>query len=153
MPYKDPQKAKERREKYKALHPDRHRAQQLAFAVRYRDRKNALHRERRSTPEGKRKDKDARLKANYGITHDHYDAMHLSQGGVCAICRKPEDRTIRGVVVPLVVDHNHKTGIVRALLCHRCNASIGFLNENPDRMRAMAAYVEYHDRRAEDMGA
>lgn len=51
----------------------------------------------------------------YGITGDDYGALLKRQGGRCAICRaRPKSKR-------LAVDHNHKTGAVRGLLCSRCN--------------------------------
>jgi hypothetical protein len=64
----------------------------------------------------------------YGITLDEYQKMHEAQNGLCAICHRPETRTIRGEVRPLCVDHEHETGRVRGLLCSNCNVAIGFLD-------------------------
>ena len=57
------------------------------------------------------------LKARYGITLEDYEAMFARQGGCCVICGESGHK--------LVVDHNHETGKVRALLCHHCNTMIG----------------------------
>ena len=56
----------------------------------------------------------------YRLTEEQYQALLAAQGGTCAICEDaPEaDR-------PLAVDHCHTTGVVRALLCNRCNLVIG----------------------------
>jgi hypothetical protein len=56
-----------------------------------------------------------RLKTVYGIDKAEYERMYALQDGKCAICRNTP-RTRR-----LSVDHNHKTGQVRGLLCKRCN--------------------------------
>lgn len=51
----------------------------------------------------------------YGITADDYATLLAAQGGRCAICRaRPKSKR-------LAVDHDHKTGAVRGLLCSRCN--------------------------------
>lgn len=55
-----------------------------------------------------------RYKQVYGITVEDYDRMFDEQGGVCAICGNGTKRR-------LAVDHNHETGVVRGLLCPRCN--------------------------------
>lgn len=55
------------------------------------------------------------LLARYGITPAQYDAMLVLQGGVCVICQNPPKKT------RLHVEHDHKTGRVRGLACHRCN--------------------------------
>jgi hypothetical protein len=85
---------------------------------------------------GKRK---FNLKDKYGITPEVYDAMALAQNGVCAICGRPNVSNKR-----LSVDHDHKTGKVRELLCNDCNCSIGLLQEDPSIMIKMANYITKH---------
>jgi hypothetical protein len=77
-----------------------------------------------------------RLRSNYGISLEEYDAMLARQGGVCAICKKPPAKGKR-----LVVDHCHLTGMVRGLLCGKCNSLLAFGNDDPDIMRAAIAYL------------
>lgn len=53
-----------------------------------------------------------------GVSDDEYARMLAAQGGGCAICgAKPKTRRLH-------VDHDHKTGRVRGLLCHRCNRAL-----------------------------
>lgn len=80
-----------------------------------------------------------KLKAMYGITLEQFNAMLAAQDGRCAICREPETRKLRKRVAPLVVDHDHYTGRVRALLCHRCNTALGAV----ERKAWLAAAFEY----------
>lgn len=50
-----------------------------------------------------------------------------------------------GVVMldtPLVMDHDHATGIVRALLCHPCNIGLGGFKDNPAHLRLATTYLE-----------
>ena len=69
------------------------------------------------------------LRKKYGITPEQYDVMFKQQNGVCAICGKPERvRKNTGVINRLSVDHDHKTGKVRGLLCHSCNVRVGVLD-------------------------
>lgn len=90
-----------------------------------------------------------RLKNTYGITLKQYNQMFEEQGGVCAVCHQPESHcrnnfTLRTDVVRfLSVDHDHETGDVRALLCSACNVALGRLNEDPERIRALADYAEW----------
>lgn len=66
------------------------------------------------------------------MTVQEYDIMLEKQNGVCAICNtQPHYR--------LYVDHDHETGLVRGLLCARCNSMAGSTTE---RLRAVLAYVE-----------
>lgn len=76
------------------------------------------------------------LKRRYGITLEQYDKMFEEQNGNCAICGLPE------LMRRLSVDHNHKTGEVRALLCHQCNLMIGHAHENPTVLKEAAEYLE-----------
>lgn len=72
----------------------------------------------------------------YNLTVDQFDAMVLSQNGVCAICRKAPKSGFT-----LCVDHCHETGVVRGLLCNRCNSAIGLLDEDPARIRRASNYI------------
>ncbi|MFE9451297.1 endonuclease VII domain-containing protein [Streptomyces sp. NPDC006739] len=73
------------------------------------------------------------LKRQYGITEAERDELVASQGGVCCICL---------AAVPEHVDHCHKTGRVRGVLCFSCNAALGQFKDRPDVIRRAAAYVE-----------
>jgi hypothetical protein len=64
------------------------------------------------------------LKINYGLSVNDYNEMHRKQNGVCAIC-KSDNRGKR-----LVVDHDHKTGEVRGLLCSSCNWALGHMKDD-----------------------
>jgi len=63
--------------------------------------------------------------AQFGLTIEDYDAMHEAQDGLCAICKQPETSNRDGKVYRLAVDHDHKTGKVRGLLCFKCNSAMG----------------------------
>ncbi|MFE1833783.1 endonuclease VII domain-containing protein [Streptomyces sviceus] len=73
------------------------------------------------------------LKRQYGLTEAERDELIASQGGVCCICL---------AAVPEHVDHCHKTGRVRGVLCFSCNAALGQFKDRPDAIRRAAAYVE-----------
>lgn len=79
------------------------------------------------------------LRNKYGMSTADWDTLYASQGGRCAICRRPEEESGR-----LHVDHCHGSGAIRGLLCHSCNTAIGHLREDPEIIRAAVAYVEYH---------
>ena len=66
-------------------------------------------------------------------------AMLVAQGGVCKVCGSDVPGSKRG----WHADHIHGTKIVRGILCHHCNVSIGFAKDNPGTLRAMADYVEH----------
>jgi len=62
-----------------------------------------------------------RLWDNYKLTIEQYDAILQYQGGVCYACLQSEPVKGRR----LAVDHHHSTGLVRGLLCSRCNPVLG----------------------------
>lgn len=79
------------------------------------------------------------LKKIYGITIEQHDAMLAQQGGVCAICKTPPEQSTKGA---LAVDHDHRTGQVRGLLCGNCNAALGHFKDNPHLCKVGAEYLE-----------
>jgi hypothetical protein len=86
----------------------------------------------------KRRNKETFLMSKYGITLIEYEAMLKKQRGRCAICRKKPS----GRWGTLHVDHCHKTGRVRGLLCHRCNSSLlPAANDDPAVLERAAAYL------------
>ena len=91
---------------------------------------------------------DRNLQRNYGISLDEYLQKFQAQNGVCGICKKPETM-INGhskVVRRLAVDHCHKTGKVRKLLCTRCNTTIGSANDDIELLKEMIVYLtEFED--------
>lgn len=110
---------------------------------------NQRNRERRRprTPEQSRTARDAQLRRDYGITHAQYEWILAGQGGVCAICRKPETK-IGGrhgkTPLRLAVDHDHRTGLVRELLCADCNRALGCLGEDIEIAKRLLAYLKKH---------
>lgn len=88
-----------------------------------------------------------RLQTQYGISPAEYDALYEKQSGRCAICgveKKPWEPGggVEGRHRFLVVDHDHRTGHVRGLLCFNCNAGIGQFHDDPQVMLAAIAYME-----------
>lgn len=77
----------------------------------------------------------ARTEKVYGLSPEQYAALLALQGGRCAICRqRPKSKR-------LAVDHDHKTGAVRGLLCGRCNHEL--LGAGFDSVDVLAAAVDY----------
>lgn len=92
----------------------------------------------------KERNKGLRIRRQYSITPEKYDRMLQEQNGVCAICHQPESRTRKNIVTSLCVDHNHKTGKVRSLLCSRCNTGLGKFMDNPELLQAASNYLNNH---------
>lgn len=84
------------------------------------------------------------LKKNFGISPDIYQSKLDSQGGVCAICGKEETvHAKNGIDMKrLSVDHDHKTGELRGLLCSNCNAAIGYLKDDISLIEKAAGYLK-----------
>lgn len=79
------------------------------------------------------------LKSKYGLTREQHAAMVAAQDGKCAICHQVPTHK-KG----LVVDHDHATGKVRALLCAHCNTALGLFDDDPAHLRAAADYLDQH---------
>lgn len=75
----------------------------------------------------------------FDITLEQYDTLFGAQSGVCAICGKPQANGWR-----LDVDHDHETGIVRGLLCRKCNQTLGMVDDDKGRLLEAALYLERH---------
>jgi hypothetical protein len=89
--------------------------------------------------------KNAYYKRNYGIDDADLGKMKIDQDNKCYLCGS------EGFLIgknnhneKLAVDHDHKTGKVRKLLCHNCNRALGLFKDNPALMRKAASYVEDH---------
>ena len=80
-----------------------------------------------------------KLKHQYGISIEEYDRLLTRQNGGCAICGSPPKTK------NLAIDHCHKTGKIRGLLCVSCNVMLGYAKDQPRRLRLGAQYLETHD--------
>ena len=76
-----------------------------------------------------------RHRTQFGFEDGEYDRLLEAQGGVCAICKRPPKK------LALAVDHNHKTGETRGLVCHRCNRTLGWVFDDADVLEAAASYL------------
>lgn len=74
----------------------------------------------------------------YGISPEEHDKMLKEQNYSCYICGRKNDELKRG----LCVDHNHKTGKVRRLLCNHCNTMVGFIEINSVKLNKILDYVK-----------
>lgn len=74
----------------------------------------------------------AQRKSRYGLTHDQYLALCKSYRGCCGICHKRRK---------LVIDHDHKTGQVRGLLCDPCNTGLGKLGDTLTSAKRLLRYL------------
>lgn len=83
--------------------------------------------------------KDKRLKRKYGISIHDYQQMVINQSGRCDICKSPESDKVK-----FQVDHCHKTGKIRSLLCNRCNSVLGFAQDSTEILQSAIKYLLTH---------
>lgn len=101
--------------------------------IKKREYMNAYARKwRRKHPE---KDKLARLKRDYNLTFLDIKKMKVQQDNKCLICDYPLPNNF-------VIDHDHKTGKVRGLLCRRCNTSLGLFRDDPNILKRAINYLK-----------
>ena len=77
----------------------------------------------------------------HGLTEATYSKLAQGQDYKCAICKLPK-RGGRGG--NLYVDHDHRSGIIRGLLCAMCNSGLGSLKDNIPRMENAIQYLKHH---------
>lgn len=85
---------------------------------------------------------DKHLQRKYGITIHDYGKMLIAQNGKCAICGSEDAGSRDGKNKAFAVDHDHKTGKLRGLLCEACNQGIGKLKDDPNILRKAADYLD-----------
>lgn len=89
----------------------------------------------------RRKRHRVQLIKSYGISEDEFNLILQKQKGKCAIC----GTTDWGRPSPSI-DHDHTTGKVRALLCNRCNRTLGLAEDSPELLIKMAEYLKNYGR-------
>lgn len=139
----------EKSARYRQRHPERVKAAQKKWREANPEKVKARNERgnRARTPEQHReymrewrklqpeKAKSVDLKKRFGIGIDEYRAKEAAQGGMCAACGNPPGARA------LAVDHDHDTGVIRDLLCDRCNTSIGLMGESPERLLGLIEYL------------
>jgi hypothetical protein len=119
----------EKRKRYRKDYPERDRAQRREYF--YKNGPRCLETSRKYW-----------LKKKFGITVEDYNVMLARQGGFCAICGAVDKAR------HLAVDHCHKTGKVRGLLCSKCNTAIGSLEDSVVLIGAALGYLVAHRSKA-----
>lgn len=144
---------KEHNRNWEAKHPDKVKARtkQRAHDPDHQ-RATSTYRKlkRRTDPEFRAKEiaknRDRRLRVKFGLTLEQFQQMHAAQEGLCAICGKPNNVIRMGRAADLAVDHDHKTNIVRELLCGRCNSGLGQFLDTPLLLWNAILYLRKHGR-------
>lgn len=163
MPYKDPEKNRICKRRWKKNHPEKNREYYRKNYAIHREERNkrslkyhydhpeqikknfqkwmSSHREERKLYQRKNwlsHRKDSYLKRKYGISNLAYLKLLNEQNCQCAICGIPQIELKES----LHVDHDHDTGIVRGLLCRRCNAMLGMADDSIERFQKAIEYLE-----------
>jgi len=133
----------ERMTRWPKNNPEKFKATQKRYAQSEKGKKAIKRNQQKfvKTKKGKRRNRKAWLKAAYKMTLEQYDEMFEAQNGVCAICGRPETATLNGIAKRLAVDHNHETGEIRGLLCHKCNGTLGYVDESIDILLSIIIYL------------
>ena len=114
------------------------------YRKKYPDKVKASMRDfwKKRTPEQKR---NHTLRYRYGITSEEFTRLLNSQGGYCRICREVrfyKNKAAKNPKLNLYVDHCHKTGVVRGILCARCNTLVGFIECNKRLLGKINRYLQ-----------
>lgn len=117
-----------------------HKQENKESSKRYRNTSKFKERikKRQSGPKYKEYQKNYKLFYKYGITIDIYNDLLNKQNHACKICKKTqlESKEV------LHVDHNHKTGDIRGLLCRDCNLILGFARDDKTILKAAIEYLK-----------
>jgi hypothetical protein len=137
VPYKSKEKRKEYKDKYYLENRTHILKAVKKWATNNKEKhninsKNSYNR----SPEVYKKIRVKRLKVKYNLTLEQYNKMLKDQDMKCAICHVDQSELVRS----LAVDHDHKTGRVRGLLCINCNTLIAMAD---DSIRILDSYKEY----------
>lgn len=120
----------------------RNRERARARATEYRNRPEVRERRRRWSKDYNPIQRVHARRRRYGVSPEVFAAMLNGQGGRCAAC--PSDGGGR----TLHIDHDHKTGKVRGLLCGPCNRALGSVRDEPATLRALADYLDRSQKEA-----
>lgn len=82
------------------------------------------------------------LDKTYGLTLEQYNEIYRVQNGKCAICKEEGFTLNPKQKLKIVVDHCHKTGRVRGMLCHNCNRALGLLQDKVEYLQTAIGYLE-----------
>jgi Autographiviridae endonuclease VII len=100
--------------------------------------KTLKNREHMKTNKFKTRVSNYRMITRYNLTKEEYNRMLWLQNGACAICRGIEKRKN---TFNLAIDHDHKTGKVRGLLCSNCNRALGLFKDDPNLLKIAIEYL------------
>ena len=124
---------------YNEKNKEKIRAYARAYYENNKEKLNVKHKAYRE--KNKDKKRESELKRNFGIGLHEYDLMFTEQKGKCACCGSHQNELTKN----LAVDHDHDTGLIRGLLCGKCNTGIGILGDNIEGLMKALNYLEKHE--------
>lgn len=126
------------------------KARELETSKRWRMKNPEKYKEstkRSNSKKTKEDQKSSFIKSVYGITLDEYNTMLEMQNGVCAICSNKEVAKSRYTGTRrLSIDHDHKTGKIRGLLCSKCNFGISAFHDDIEKMFSAIIYLQTNNK-------
>jgi len=114
--------------------------QKLRKKYKLKNRLKILKQSKKYNNNHKKEHQNAQLKKKFGFGILEYKKLFKLQNGRCAICKKPEKIKRHNRIINLAVDHNHKNGIIRGLLCFQCNRLLGYFDKNPNLLKSILKY-------------
>lgn len=133
---KNPEAAKARMRRWNKRHPGRARMFTRRYYKKQKGKVIARSRRwRKENPERYRASWRKSCLKQYGITINEFEVFRLAQKDCCRICKKQFKETPN-------VDHSHKTGAVRGLLCRRCNIGLGMFGDSLKCVESAATYLK-----------
>lgn len=121
------------------------RAQYAADPEKFRQRARDQRKRTGKTYHKPEKARASRLLLRYGLTIERFNEMLREQGWACVICRVSfvgfTDEDGPSTMIKPCVDHDHKTGAVRGLLCNDCNGGLGYFKDNTEALASAILYL------------
>lgn len=115
---------------------------QLNYNREYRKKNKDKIRAHNNRDDVKLRRKLQMMQYNHGVSPEWYVTQLEKQEHKCAIC----GRDFNSLSAKQIhIDHNHKTGVVRAILCGGCNVALGAIKENPEIARKIIEYLQKHN--------
>lgn len=78
------------------------------------------------------------LSRHYGLSLEQYNQMYAKCEGRCECCGAHESEFKRG----LHIDHDKETGLIRGILCTRCNPGLGYFQHSSERLQMAIKYLD-----------
>lgn len=119
---------------WRAANKDKAAAKMRRYRLRHPEKIRAINARTRAKRKESGKHDIAILKRLYGVSESQALWLIEQKKKGCQNCGRLSKR--------MHVDHDHKTGVVRGVLCHGCNASLGFAGDNSAILRNLATYID-----------